>query len=154
MKNQRLKQLTVSFLVVLSLFVSSVSACACVHDSAETENHCQPQLAQHAREPALNEHSHSDSAQKHSHKEAPSASEIVSASLSLGECCCIEPTQKVLAKSESIKIEKQTQAILFSNQFEIVFIQQTILVKSEFAAASFLTDHYHNLTPGRAPPRL
>jgi hypothetical protein len=99
MKNQRLKQFTVSLLVVLSLFVSSVSACTCAHHQEKVE----------ADVSSCHQHSPKAEAEQ---QFGTNPFEKIQSVISETECCCIQPAPKVVAKSESIKIDKQ---ILASN---------------------------------------
>lgn len=154
----KLKQFVASFLVVLSFLVSSVSACTCTHDSPQSEasEHCQPQPPQHSHESNTDSHhSHSESALGHQRDEQ---AEINFASLSFSEteCCCISsPAPKVFTKSETVKTEKQVARILPKTEFEINLAPQIVSVKTvEFIRPFYLSDSFHNLAPGRAPPCL
>jgi hypothetical protein len=138
--NGRLKQFAASFVVVLSLFVSSVSACACSHhQQVETVSS------------SCHGHSHSTKAETHQHT---TSLETAQALVSETECYCIQPAPRVFAKSENVKIEKQVSNLAQISPVEIVFVPQTTSVKSEFITPFYLTDSFYNLTPGRAPPRL
>jgi len=141
MKSVRLKQFGLAFCLVVSLFVSSVSACTCSHhpEKVETEiSSC---------------HGHSENAQTEQHHSADS-NENAQSIVSQDECCCIEPAPKVVAKVENIKIEKQKLAAFSLLPVEIAFVPQIISVKSEFSRKFYLTDSFYNLSPGRAPPGL
>lgn len=141
MKNWRLKQMTASFLVVLSLFVSSVSACGCSRHQESTE----------ADSPSCHEHSQKE---KVENNDGANSAETIQTVISETECCCVSPAPKALAKSETVKIEKQSLAILPTTPIKIAFVQKIVLVESEFTTPFYLTDSFHNLTPGRAPPVL
>ena len=143
MKNQRLKQFGTSLLIVLSLFVSSISAaCTCAHENAEAAECSHSEQQQHSHEGASENHSHFDSA------------EVVSISESEAECCCAPTAPKVSAKAVNLKIEKQFSVLSRTSPIEIAFVAQKIRVKSEFVTPFYLTDSFHNLSPGRAPPVL
>lgn len=142
MKNERLKQFALSFTVVLSLFASSFAAvCTCSsheQDAAES-SHCQ----QEVKEVSAHRHSHENSV------------ETVSASFSeTDDCCCVQSAPRAFAKTESVKIEKQTAAVSHVAPVEFKSISQRASIKTvAFAAPFYLSDSFHNLTPGRAPPR-
>jgi hypothetical protein len=141
MKSVKLKQFGLAFCLLVSLFVSSVSACTCSHhpEKVETEvSSC---------------HQHSENGQTEQHHDADS-NEKAQSLVSQDECCCIEPAPKVVAKVENIKIEKQKLAAFSPLPVETAFVPQTISVKSEFSRKFYSTDSFYNLTPGRAPPAL
>ena len=140
MKNQRLKQFAAGFLIVFSLFVSSVSACTCSRheEKAETDS---SSCHEHSQEKKVESHHDADSPQ------------TVQTLISETECCCVQPARRVFAKSETVKIEKQSLAVLPAFAVKTAFVSQTVSVKSEFVAPFYLTDSFYNLTPGRAPPR-
>jgi hypothetical protein len=141
MKNQRLKQFSASFLVVLSLFVSSfAAACTCSHEHKQVAEHCHPEQ----------QDSHEISG---GHNYEPST-EILETNVSQPDCCCIQSAPKVSVKIENLKIEKQFSVFNQLSRVESAFVPQTILVESEFLTRFYLTDSFYNLTPGRAPPRL
>lgn len=151
MKNERLKQFILSLFVALSLLSSSVSAvCSCAsHESqASGHSHCEPPTKEHS----ANRHSHeiADENSRESSFETVSVSESEP-----GDCCCVQSAPRVFAKTECVKLEKQTAAILPFAPIEFVSISQTVPVKTvDFAAPFYLSDSFHNLTPGRAPPRF
>jgi hypothetical protein len=143
MKNQRLKQCAVSLLVVLSLFVSSVSACTCPHETQTSElSHCQP----------ASQHSHDAQAESH-HNETKPESVLVLALPS--QCCGIQSAPRVSAVTKNIEIEKQALATSPVPVIEFVSISLIDTNKTaDFVTPFYLSDSFHNLTPGRAPPRL
>lgn len=155
MKESKLKQFAISLLVVLSLFASSVSACACSHDSIQSAagEHCQPP-SQHLHEAKDDApHSHGEAAEHHHADSAETKN--VSPVLSEKECCCIKPAPKVFAKSETVKTEKQFAKISSSASVEInVIVQINSVRTTEFIRPFYLSDSFYNLSPGRAPPRL
>ena len=144
MKNQRLKQFAVSLLVVLSLFVSSVSACTCSHEPQTSElSHCQPQPPQH---------SHGAKAESHHDQTLP---ESVSVLVSPNQCCGIQSAPRASAVTKNIQVEKQALTTSPAPAIEFVSISHIVPVKTVgFVAPFYLSDSFHNLTPGRAPPRL
>lgn len=141
MKSERLKQFGLAFCLVVSLFVSSVSACTCSHhpEKIETEvSSC---------------HGHSETSPAEQNQKVDldkNAQSLVSQDV----CCCAEPSPKVVAKSETLKIEKQALAVLPLSTVEIAFVPQIVSVKTEFITPFYLTDSFYNLSPGRAPPGL
>lgn len=143
MKNQRLKQLAASLSVVLSLFVSSVSACTCSHESQTSEvSHCEPPP----------QHSHGAQAETHHDENLP---EFTSALSSPSQCCGIQTTPRVSAVTKNIEIEKEALTASPATAIEFVRVSQSVSIKTVgFAAPFYLSDSFHNLTPGRAPPRL
>jgi len=131
-KIQKSKQIAVGFLIILSLFVSSVAACVCSHHAEKVET---------------------QTASCHQHSETKTASvENVSQINSSQECNCIEPAPRVFAKSETLKIEKQTAALPFSSaEFKTV---STVLPAKEvfFEKPFYLSDSFYNIKSPRAPP--
>ncbi len=155
MKNQRLKQMTFSLCIVLSLFASSIAACVC-RDSAMTENHCVPP---HSHESKAENHSHeADDSHHEAAQETPH--ETVSTSnfsvdVSFEECCCASSAPRVFAKSETVKIEKQTADYQPNAPPEIkVFVSAENVETIDFAKPFYLSDSFYNLKSPRAPPRL
>jgi hypothetical protein len=142
MKNQRLKQCAVSLLIVLSLFVSSVSACTCPHETQTTElSHCQPP-----------QHSHGAQAESHHNETIP---ESVSVLVSPNQCCGIQSTPRASAVTKNIQVEKQALATSLAPTIEFISISHIAPIKTiGFVTPFYLSDSFHNLTPGRAPPRL
>jgi hypothetical protein len=142
-------------LVVLSLFVSSISACACHHDSIQAVGeHCQPKL-QHSHEAEnSSQHPRGEAIEQQHHANLTEA-ENDSISFSENGCCCIKPAPKVFAKSETVKSEKQMAKLSLSAQIEINLTAQIVSVKTaEFIRPFYLSDSFYNISPGRAPPRL
>ncbi|MBA2621001.1 MAG: hypothetical protein H0U87_07360 [Acidobacteria bacterium] len=144
MKNQRLKQFACGFFVVLSLLASTVSAaCICSTHAIKTNEdaHCRRHEEQYTARP-------------HSHQ---SAAENTSVSFSeTDECCCVQSAPRAFAKSESLKIEKQSAASLSFSLIKFACgVSQNVSVKTvDFTTPFYLSDSFHNLTPGRVPPRL
>lgn len=154
MKNQRLKQFAASLLVVLSLFISLVAACTCsAHESATNEpSHCEPQLSVKTEE--NHAHQHLPYAQIGSQIDDKLTTDL-SASFSENACCCVQSAPRVAAKTENIKVEKQKSAITQISEIEPILVSQLVIVKTiDFVSPFYLSDSFHNLTPGRAPPRL
>jgi hypothetical protein len=127
--------------VLISLFVSSISACACSHhpENVETE----ASSAHRHAETTPTEHHHDAELNENAQSLAPT-----------DECCCLEPSPKVFAKSETLKIEKQSLAVLPVSTIRAGFAAQTVPVGFELVPPFYLTDSFYNLTPGRAPPAL
>ena len=150
MKSVRLKQYGLAICLVVSLFVSAVSACTCSHHPQRIETNASDTSSchQHSEEAAA------DTSVKTEQQQSADSNEPARSVVPQDECCCIQPAPKVFAKSENLKIEKQTLAILPESHVAIAFVPQTISVKSEFITPFYLTDSFYNLTPGRAPPIL
>jgi hypothetical protein len=141
MKSLRLKQFAISLLAVLSLFASSVSACACSHHQGKPQTETS----------SCHEHAAQTTAgQNH----VGSWSETVKTTISETVCVCLQPSPKVSAKSENLKVEKHRAAILIVKPIQIAFIVQTVSAKIDFSKPSYLSDSFYNLSPGRAPPVL
>jgi hypothetical protein len=157
MKNSRITKLAVSFLTILSLFVCSVSACTCAHNSANVENHCEPQSALHSHESENVNHSHSASTHSHesrNEREKLNASENLSTAFSLEECCCFQPAPRVFAKSETVKIEKRAAEISLNSAIDFQLTAPLIEIATfDSIAPVFLSDSFSNPKSPRAPPR-
>jgi hypothetical protein len=153
MKKAKLKQKGLAIYLVISLFVSAVSAGTCLHHPKEarttagTSSHHQHSEEAHGQ--ISNEHHESSD----HHENADSSKTARSVVLS-DECCCIAPARKIVAKIENPKIEKQSLAILPTSPVTIAFIPQKFTVKGKFIAPFYLTDSFYNISPGRAPPIL
>ena len=149
----KLKQKGLAIYLVVSLFVSAVSAGTCLHH---------PQLIETIAE-TFSHHQHSEEAHEHNsnehhensdHHESADSSETARSVVPSDECCCIEPARKIVAKIENLKIEKQSLALLPASQVVVAFVPQKFTIKSEFIAPFYLTDSFYNISPGRAPPIL
>jgi len=128
------KRLAVGFLIVLSLFVSSVAACVCSHHAEKVETE------------VSSCHGHSETAQE------TNSAEKVSKLDSNDECFCIQPAPRVFSKSETIKFEKQ-MAVLPLSQVEIKTVSQIVSDSGGFFEKPFyLSDSFYNLKSPRAPP--
>ena len=157
MKNSRMTKLAISFLTILSLFVSSISACTCAHESPTAKNHCEPQLAQHSLESENVNHSHSESIHSHEleneHKKLNSA-ENLSDSFSLEECCCFQSAPRVFAKSETVKIEKHAAEISPNSAIHFQSTVPIVEVVTFYSIAPvYHLDFFKNPKSPRAPPR-
>ena len=96
MKNMKIRQLSLIFLALLSLFVSSVSACTCSHHQEKVEVDVS----------SCHQHSPEAKAEQHHDTQSKKIQSIISET----ECCCIQPAPKVVAKSESLEIDNQILA--------------------------------------------
>jgi hypothetical protein len=132
---KKTKQTAVGFLIVVSLFVSSVAACICSHHTEKVE-------AQAA-------------ASCHEHAEAkPETNEVEQAAkfASGEECSCASPAPRVFSKSETIKIEKQASAGSFS-LLEIKTVATFVSAGNVYFEKPFyLSDSFYNIKSPRAPP--
>ena len=141
MESAKLKQYILSILAGLSLFASSVSACACSHHQEKSETEIS----------SCHEHSTETKAAKN---HAEEFSETIQTVVSESECVCFQIAPKIVAKSENIKVEKQVAAIPAIKPIEIIFVRQNISAQIDFAKPPYLSDSFYNLSPGRAPPFL
>lgn len=135
---QKLERIAIGLLIVLSLFVSSVAACVCSH---HTENAPKIEVSSC--------HSHPEA------KKEDGSNEEGFASFDANEdCSCLQPTPRVYAKSETIKIEKQTTALSFSGvefkAISVILISENAYYEKPF----YLSDSFYNLKSPRAPPIL
>ena len=138
MKNQRTKQAILSLLIVLSLFASSVAACSCSHHQEKAEADT-PSCHQHSME------NHSDA--------MPMSAENFSAFDADDNCVCMQSAPRVFAKSEVVKIKKQTAAILPNIVVSIKLTEPIVVVENfDFAKPFYLSDSFYNLKSPRAPP--
>ncbi len=150
MKSTRLRQLSLAFCLLVSLFVSSVSACACSHH---------PENVETVKAESSSCHQHSEKETERDVVKAEQQQDIISdenaqSIVPIDECCCIQAFPRIVAKSETIKIEKQALSILPFSTIEPHFVLQIVTVESDFITPFYLTDSFYNLTPGRAPPIL
>jgi hypothetical protein len=131
---KKLKQIAIAVLIVLSLLVSSVSACVCSHHVEKTA----------FKTASCHEHSEK--------KQEANSSENVKNFDSNDECSCVQPAPGIFSKSETIKIEKQTSALPFS-KIEIKRVLTVIFAKNTYFEKPFyLSDSFYNLKSPRAPP--
>lgn len=135
MKNQRLKQFAASFLVVLSLFVSSVAACSCSHHQEKVETDAAPSCHQHSAENLSAETSATFDA--------------------TDDCVCAQSAPRVFAKSEVVKIEKQAAVISSGIKVSVTLTASISAVKtSDYSKPLYLCDSFYNIKSPRAPPVL
>lgn len=141
MKSISLKQFVISLSALLSLFVSSVSACACSHHQAKPET----------ESPSCHAHPAKSESGRNHDADAP---ETIRNSLSEAGCVCFQIAPKAFAKSETTKFKKYAAAVYHLTAPEIVFVSRGAAVKLDFTKPFYLSDSFYNLSPGRAPPRL
>jgi len=128
------KQITVGFLIVLSLLVSSIAACVCSHHAEKVETK------------VSSCHDHAEA------KQETASPEKVSQFDSNDECNCIQPAPRIFAKSETIKFEKQA-AVLPLSPVEIKAVSQIVSDSGVYFEKPFyLSDSFYNLKSPRAPP--
>ncbi|MCD9189340.1 MAG: hypothetical protein LUM44_23185 [Pyrinomonadaceae bacterium] len=139
MKSEKIKQFSVSILVVLSLFVSSISACYCAHHAEKAE----------LETPSCHGKTHE------AEKQDDAAQTNDADSFNVSCECSTEAAPKVFAKSENVKIEKQTAKLADSINFEIKeVLQKNSVAKIEFSKPLYLSDSFYNLKSPRAPPTV
>lgn len=146
MKKAKLKQYGLAICLLASLFVSTVTACGCLHHRKQVATSAAASCHQHSEEAPEK----TSSEQRENVESSESAPSVVSND----ECCCIQPARKVVAKTENLKIEKQTLAGVRASRVAVAFVPRKLTVKTEFIAPFYLTDSFYNLAPGRAPPVL
>lgn len=147
MKTGRLKQFGISFLIVLSLLVSSISACACTH------HHPEKAEQEKVETEIVSCHGTSHEAKPENHHQTVETPETVQTSISERECCVIQPAPQAVSKSENFKLEKQQPALLPKSAIEIKAVPQLVSVKTiEFEAPFYLSDSFYNISPSRGPP--
>ena len=144
MKNRRLKEIGLSFSVILSLLISSITACACLHH----------QEANLAPQPSCHEHSEMPMTM-----EMPAESNQADAGQpvfsSNPNCSCVKPAPKAFSKSDFLKIEKQTAEITPIISFQAVLLQVVVAGNAaNFAQPFQLSDSSYNIKSPRAPPCL
>ena len=138
MQKLKLKQFCLVFLATLSLFVSSVSACACSHHqqahAEETETHsCHSAESEHSAESVEGDN----------------------ICVSQTDCFCFQHLPEVFAKAETVNVEKQSAELLQSSPVENSIITAVAAAKTvDFESPFYLSESFYNLSPGRAPPRL
>jgi hypothetical protein len=140
MKNQRIKQISLSLCFVLSLLVSSVSACVCTHhqefESVKTSCHEHPEMQMTEMSPD------SDDAQISQNN----FSERIN-------CSCFQPAPKVFSNAEIHKVEKQAARNFLVIEFEFEAIPQiAAAAKTDFSKPFYLSDSFYNIKSPRAPP--
>jgi hypothetical protein len=137
MNRQRLGQISISFLIVFSFFVSSTAACICSHHIENVE----------VEVPPCHEHSETK------HHET-SFNENIQQIDTDEDCCCVQPAPRVFSKSETIKIEKQA-TVLPLVRIEIKVAATVGAVENTYFEKPFyLSDSFYNIKSPRAPPRL
>lgn len=134
----RLRQIAAGILVVLSLCVSSIAACACAHHSHPEKVEVEVQ-----------------SCHQQAHTEETGTRPVVTDSADASCECFLPVPSKAFVKSEKLKIEKQAAAVpQTSDSVELVVAIAPSVSPSPYKLRVFVSRDFHNLTPGRAPPRL
>jgi hypothetical protein len=135
---QRSTRLAAGTLFLVSLLVSTVSACTCSHHQRTNE---QPAASCHS---PVEEQS----------AITTQADETVAPRISSGECRCLQPAPKAVVKSE--KEQPRVKALCTASclvetprPLNIGVVFPTFVDTPVFGSG-----HFHNLSPGRAPPRL
>ena len=138
MKNWRLKQLALSLSIVLSLFVSSMAACACSHHQSKAETHT-PSCHQSSQE-----------------NQQTVAGDETKPSVQIGIACnCFIKTAAPFAASkfENFKTQK-TQAVLIAlpKAEKLDLISQSASAKFHRTYYFYNSNYLRKNTPPRAPP--
>lgn len=144
MKIARLRQISLILCCVVSLFAPSVAVCACARGE-NSAAHCRPEQQKLPENAASCEH-----------RQNQGAPEAIQSVISEKDCCCVASfAAKVSVKSEIVKIEKQTPGFSTALPVRIEWTPRVVSVEiAGFVALFYLSDSFHNLAPGRAPPRL
>ena len=142
MKSVKSKRFAISLLVLLSIFASSVSACACSHHREKPETD------------SASCHEHSAEAKAGEDNGDGNLPETINSIASEAGCICLQLAPKAVVKSENIKVEKHFAALAAVKPVEIVFTETIVSVKIDFSKPQYLSDSFYNLSPGRAPPAL
>lgn len=138
---KQIRSILFSVLAVLSLFVSTVSACACAHHRADVK-------------PA------EDSCHVQSHSSREGSVQTAESETGIDEVCtCFvnQPSPYVLAKSDKKKSADQTP--VFDIPVDRVLVETDLSISQTSATHfGFNSNLYFSLlsisTPSRAPPRL
>jgi hypothetical protein len=135
---QKLKQVTAGIFVVLSLFVSSIAACACAH-------HSHPEKVE-VEAPSCHEQAHTEKTDSQ-----PAVTDSADTSCE----CLVKSPPKIFFKNENLKIEKQALSLATEDPIvDLVPVGAASAPIAYYRTISFVSRDFHNLTPGRAPPRL
>lgn len=144
MKNERLQKFCLAFCLIASLFVSSISAaCSCAHHRETAENTSPLSCHDHSMQKEMTQQNHDFGLRK-----------TIEPAICETGCICIETSPKVIAKTETVRVEKQLEAFSLDAPVEIAFVPQTVLIETVFSKPLYLSDSFYNLPPGRAPPVL
>jgi hypothetical protein len=144
MKSKKLRQITASIFVLMSLCVSSIAACACAHHHAETGQVETEQSSCHGSG------DHVETAPQAAPAEADTKNGIDSS------CeCFMQAAPRVSIKNENLKVAKQAIAQTAIDSERVLVQTGPYYISAGFYSTElFVSDPYYNLTPGRAPPRL
>ena len=138
--NKRLQPFAIGLLTMLSLFVSSASACTCSHQETKGT----PEATSH--------HHHDLEENAESHDSYVEDANTCSASHA--DCICEVTTSKVIAKSEGIKLRKHATAVFIKTPLPIAVASLAKTTRAEFAKPFYLSDSFYNLAPKRGPPTI
>ncbi len=70
------------------------------------------------------------------------------------DCVCAETSAKVLAKSETIKLNKYILRISTKLPKQLVAVRQQDTARVDFVKPFYLSDSFYDLAPKRGPPVL
>jgi hypothetical protein len=135
----RLKHLSVSILVTLSMFVSAVSACACSH-----------------HQPAVAAESNSCHSASHHQPEAETAESGQSDSAGTSCACFLKtPAPVIITKAEARKAKSQSNAVNSVGNIDVERIEfhAFLLPESDLQRTNlYKSGEIASLKPSRAPP--
>ena len=141
MKNWRLKQVFLSLCVVLSLFSSSVAACACSHHLLQAEVH-----ASSCHQ--MSEAEDSQVGQSDDAKQFKTISE---------KCNCFVKNSQPFVVNKAKNLQFQNQAMILSvlpqvEKYEVIV--EIVSLKSVLTTRFYNSNYLDKLKPARAPPVL
>jgi hypothetical protein len=140
MRTSKTAKFGISLLMLIALFVSSVSAaCLCSHHQTKAETHSCHQTA------------HEDQTKQVSKSSAENLFEKIEAF-----CSCLKNAPPfVLNKSENNKTEKNAALVFNKIEAELSFdVSEQALTKFEYSYHFYNSNYLKKLTPPRAPPVL
>jgi hypothetical protein len=145
MKSKKLRQITASIFVLLSLCVSSIAACACAHHLSETG---QVETEQSSCHESGN---HVETAPQLETAVEDGTSDRINSSCE----CFLQAAPRVSIKNENLKVAKQAIVqTAIDPERVLVHASLSYVFAGFYSSAIFVSDPYYNLPPGRAPPRL
>ena len=127
----RIQRYAIGILAVLSLFVSSVSACACSHHAAEV----QPEQS-----------CHSTSGHHNKPKTAPTGHHVSES------CVCILSANKLSVKAEGFKLKKNQTASVAETGVESARFYSAAPANSTTVDQRSYSSSFYNSAAARGPP--
>lgn len=141
MKSRRLKQIFLSLCVVLSLFASSVAACACSHHLLEAEVHAV----------SCHQMSEAEDSQAEQSKDVSQFETVAE------RCNCFAKTSQpsVVNKAKNLKLQNHSLILPSLPKVErYEAIVEIVSVKASLTTRFYNSNYLDKLKPARAPPVL